>query len=126
MSDRASSLNVFGEPLEDCSHNPLTGFYRNGCCDTGAADRGSHTVCILVTKQFLDYSLEQGNDLTTPQPEYGFPGLRPGDQWCLCAGRWFEAFLDDAAPRVRLRATHQAAVQVVPLEKLKAYAIDLQ
>lgn len=122
---RRPSLNVLGGPLEDCSLRPMTGFYRNGCCDTGADDIGSHTVCIVATEPFLAFSKAQGNDLSTPVPEYGFPGLVPGDRWCLCAPRWQEALEADHAPRVVLRATHQGALDYCSLADLKRYAIDL-
>ena len=117
--------NVFGEPLQSCSDRPLTGFYRTGCCETGPDDRGLHTVCIQVTAEFLAYSKARGNDLSTPQPDFGFPGLKPGDRWCLCAARWREAFEAGKAPRVILGATHEATLEVVELGDLKRYAIDL-
>jgi len=119
-----AKLNVLGEPLATCSENPLTGFYRDGCCNTEAADIGSHTVCTRVTAEFLAFSREMGNDLTTPRAEFGFPGLRPGDQWCLCASRWQEALKAGAAPKVVLKATHAAALKVVKLADLKAHALD--
>ena len=118
-------LNVFGEPLATCSDTPKTGWYRSGCCETDPTDHGSHTVCALMTAEFLDFSRSRGNDLSTPRPEFGFPGLRPGDRWCLCAARWQEAFLAGCAPRVNLRATHQRALDVVALVDVKAHAIDL-
>jgi uncharacterized protein len=116
------SLNVLGEPLEACSTDPMTGFFRNGCCDTGPTDRGVHTVCAVMTAEFLPLSKYLGNDLSTPRPEYGFPGLKPGDQWCLCAGRFLQAHEEGAAPEVRLAATHQSTLSIVPLEVLKVYA----
>ena len=119
------SVNVFGEPLEDCSKAPLAGFFRDGCCNTSDDDLGSHTVCVRVTREFLDFSLSRGNDLTTPHPEFEFPGLRPGDRWCLCAARWLEAYQHGAAPRVMLKATHARALEVVPLTLLSKYAADL-
>ena len=119
------ALNVLGEPLETCSLQPLTGFFRDGCCNTGREDRGSHTVCAVVTADFLAFSRSRGNDLSTPVPEYGFPGLRPGDRWCLCAPRWQEAFLAQCPPRVVLRATHQGALQHCSLVDLKRFALDL-
>jgi uncharacterized protein len=119
------SLNVYGEPLQPCSTNPVTGFFRDGCCNTAKQDFGSHTICVELTREFLEFSRESGNDLSTPQPQFGFPGLKPGDQWCLCAARWLEAFEADAAPRVHLTRTHQAALAIVPLEKLRRYAKDL-
>ena len=117
--------NVLGEHLETCSLSPLTGFTRSGECETGKEDVGSHTVCAQVTQEFLEFSRSRGNDLMTPVPEIGFRGLRPGDRWCLCAARWQEALEADCAPRVALRATHQRALEVVSLDDLKAYAIDL-
>lgn len=118
-------VNVFGEPLATCSTSPMTGWYRNGCCETDEQDRGSHTVCAVVTAEFLAFSASRGNDLSTPRPEFGFPGLRPGDRWCLCAARWREAWEAGCAPRVQLRATHRRALAVVDLAALKAHAIDL-
>lgn len=117
--------NVLGEPLQPCSINPMTGFYRDGCCNTGADDIGSHTVCIVVTAGFLDFSKSRGNDLSTPLPEFGFPGLKPGDRWCLCAPRWQEAFQANQAPRVVLRATHEGALTYCSLADLKRFAMDL-
>jgi uncharacterized protein (DUF2237 family) len=117
--------NVFGEPLQSCSERPLTGFYRSGCCHTGPDDFGLHTVCVQVTSEFLAFSKARGNDLSTPQPEFGFPGLAPGDRWCLCAARWREALEAGKAPRVILGSTHEATLAVVSLEDLKRYAIDL-
>lgn len=122
---RKPSRNVLGEPLESCSHDPLTGFYRNGCCDTSAEDSGSHTVCIVATAEFLAFSKSHGNDLSTPLPEYGFPGLKPGDRWCLCAPRWQEAFEAGMSPRVVLRATHEGALEYCALADLKRHAMDL-
>ena len=117
--------SVLGEPLEICSTSPMTGFIRNGCCETGPGDLGSHTVCIQATEEFLQFSKERGNDLSTPVPEFQFPGLREGDRWCLCAARWREAFEAGMAPRVVLRATHARALEIIPLADLKALAIDL-
>ncbi|RIA47281.1 DUF2237 family protein [Dichotomicrobium thermohalophilum] len=117
--------NVFGEPIASCSDSPVTGFYRNGCCDTGPEDVGSHTVCAIMTDEFLAYTKSVGNDLSTPIPAYGFPGLKAGDRWCLCAARWKQAHAAGAAPRVVLSATNEAALEIVPLEELKRYAIDL-
>jgi len=117
--------NVFGEPLADCSHAPLTGWFRDGCCNTDAGDRGLHTVCAVVTADFLEFSRARGNDLVTPVPEAGFPGLKPGDRWCLCAARWREAFEAGVAPKVALAATHESTLRAVPLESLKRHAIDL-
>lgn len=117
--------NVFGEPLEGCSLNPRTGYYRTGCCDTGPEDAGSHTVCAVVTAEFLAYSAYVGNDLSTPRPEFGFAGLKPGDRWCLCAGRWLQAYEEGVAPDVVLRSTNRAALSIVPLDALRAHALDL-
>jgi uncharacterized protein (DUF2237 family) len=119
------SLNVLGAPLEPCSTSPMTGFFRNGCCDTNEMDRGSHTVCAVMTAEFLAFSKSRGNDLSTPRPEYGFPGLKPGDRWCLCAARWMEAHAVGMAPKVRLVATHRRALDVCPMEALRAHALDL-
>lgn len=124
-NSRKPQLNVFGEPLAVCSANPLTGWYRSGCCETDEQDVGSHTVCIVVTAEFLEFSRFRGNDLSTPQPGTGFAGLKPGDRWCLCAPRWAEALAGGMAPRVHLRATHQGALQFCRLEDLKRYAADL-
>lgn len=121
---QAASLNVLGQPLAQCSLDPLTGFYRDGCCNTGEMDAGSHTVCAVMTEEFLAFSLERGNDLSTPRPAWQFPGLKPGDQWCLCAARWREAFEAGVAPRVRLEATHAAALRYASLDQLKAHAAD--
>jgi hypothetical protein len=121
----AEPRNVFGGKLEDCSIKPMTGFFRNGCCDTSAEDVGSHTVCAVMTDEFLKFSKARGNDLSTPMPDYGFPGLKPGDRWCLCAPRWQEAHLAGQAPRVVLRATHEGALAFCSLADLKRHAIDL-
>ncbi len=122
---RRPSINVLGSTLESCSDQPVTGFFRNGCCDTSAQDFGSHTVCVVMTAEFLAFSKQAGNDLSTPMPEYGFPGLKPGDRWCLCAPRWQEAFEAGQAPRVALRRTHQDALAYCKLEDLKRFAVDL-
>jgi len=122
---RRPSINVLGGQLESCSEAPVTGFFRNGCCDTSAQDYGSHTVCVVMTAEFLAFSKAAGNDLSTPMPEYGFPGLKPGDRWCLCAPRWQEALDAGSAPRVALRATHQDALAYCKLEDLKRFAVDL-
>src|SRR5690242_14624608 len=122
---RAPSRNVLGERLESCSIKPMTGFFRNGCCDTGREDIGSHTICIVATAEFLRYSKSRGNDLSTPMPDYGFAGLKPGDRWCLCAPRWQEALDAGEAPRVVLRATHEGALQYCALADLKRFAVDL-
>ncbi len=120
-----SPRNVLGEPLETCSLKPMTGFFRDGCCDTSREDRGSHTVCAVMTAAFLEFSKSRGNDLSTPVPEYGFPGLQPGNRWCLCAPRWREAFEAGCAPRVVLRATHAGALEYCTLADLKRFAVDL-
>ncbi len=116
--------NVLGGPLATCSNKPLTGFYRTGCCSTGPEDLGSHTVCIIATADFLAFSKSAGNDLSTPMPEYRFLGLKPGDRWCLCAPRWLEAWHAGNAPRVILEATHERALDVIPLEALREFAAD--
>lgn len=123
--DIDEALNVFGEPIETCSNEPLTGFYRDGCCNTSDADYGQHTVCIQVNQAFLEYSRFRGNDLTTPIKEFGFPGLKEGDRWCLCAQRWLEAYEHEMAPKVYLAGTHQRATEIIPIELLKKYAADL-
>jgi uncharacterized protein (DUF2237 family) len=120
---KADSINVLGGALEGCSSAPLTGFFRNGCCDTGPDDHGAHTVCAVMTAEFLAFSKYLGNDLSTPRPEYGFAGLKPGDRWCLCAGRFLQAHHEDAAPQVNLAATHLRTLDVVPLDVLQRYAI---
>ena len=122
---RPGARNVLGEPLEACSIKPMTGFYRDRCCNTGREDIGSHTVCVVMTSAFLDFSKSRGNDLSTPMPESGFPGLKPGDRWCLCAPRWQEAFEASQAPRVALRATHEGALAHCSLADLKRFAVDL-
>ena len=122
---RRPSRNVLGGPLDICSARPLTGFFRNGCCDTATEDLGSHTVCVVVTAEFLAFSQAAGNDLSTPRPEFDFAGLRPGDRWCLCAPRWQEALNAGAAPRVVLRATHEEALDYCTLSELKRHAVDL-
>ena len=120
-----NSLNVFDEPLISCSEDPVTGFYRDGCCNTSDEDIGSHTVCIQVTQEFLEYSRFRGNDLSTPMPDFGFPGLAEGDRWCLCASRWLEAFQQGMAPKVFLTRTHKKALEVIDLDKLKQHAVDI-
>jgi uncharacterized protein (DUF2237 family) len=122
---RRPSRNVLGEKLQPCSAAPVTGFYRDSCCNTGPEDRGLHTVCVVTTAEFLAYSKSCGNDLSTPVPEFGFPGLKPGDRWCLCAARWQEALEADKAPRVVISATHEATLELVDIADLKKYAIDL-
>ena len=128
MKDRReaqAALNVLGEPLAPCSLDPVTGFYRDGCCNTDYDDTGIHTVCVRVTAKFLAFSKQRGNDLSTPMPEFGFPGLKPGDQWCLCAGRWKEALDAGAAPSVVLASTHEETLAIVALDDLKRHALDL-
>jgi uncharacterized protein (DUF2237 family) len=117
--------NVLGGELETCGTDPVTGFYRDGCCNTGPEDLGSHTVCAVVSSEFLKHQQEIGNDLVTPRPEYGFAGLRPGDRWCVCASRWLESYEAGAASPVVLAATHARALDVVPLEALKKHAADV-
>lgn len=119
------SLNVLGEPLEVCGQDPVTGFYRDGCCNSSDEDFGSHTICVEVDQKFLEYTRFRGNDLSTPMPDFGFPGLQVGDRWCLCAKRWLEAVDDGMAPRVLLRSTHKRALEIVTLDKLKEFAKDL-
>ena len=120
-----SPLNVLGGPLEECGTDPMTGFYRDGCCGTGAQDVGSHTVCAVVTADFLAHQQRVGNDLSTPRPEYSFPGLQPGDRWCVVAVRWMQAYRDGAAAPVVLASTHERALDVIPLEALQENAIDV-
>lgn len=117
-----SSKNVLGSKLSSCSETPLTGFYRNGCCDSGEEDAGKHTVCAVMTREFLDFTRAQGNDLCTPAPWFGFPGLNPGDRWCVCVERWKEAMLAGCAPPVVLEATHANALETVTLEELLRHA----
>ena len=120
------SINVLGGPLQPCSTRPMTGFYRNGCGDTGPEDRGSHTVCVVLTDEFLAMSRYLGNDLTTPRPEFGFPGLKAGERWCLCAGRFLQAAQEYAAPKVVLEATHRRALDIVPLALLQAHSVNAE
>lgn len=118
----AASVNVLGDALQPCSLEPMTGFYRTGCCDSGSNDEGVHTVCVVMTEAFLAFSKAVGNDLSTPHPEWGFPGLQPGDRWCLCASRWEEALQHGCAPKVILEATHRRTLEIVELEDLEAHA----
>ena len=120
-----SQLNVLGTELEECGLDPVTGFLRDGQCSTGPQDPGSHTVCAIVDKAFFEFSRSAGNDLITPMPEYGFPGLKPGDRWCLCASRWKQAYEAGCAPPVYLRATHERALKLIDLDILKQFARDL-
>jgi uncharacterized protein (DUF2237 family) len=117
--------NVLGGPLEPCGTEPMTGFYRDGCCASGADDRGQHTICAVVTREFLQHQRGVGNDLTTPIPEYGFPGLQPGDRWCVVAVRWAQAYVAGAAAPVVLASTNAKALEVVPLEALQQHAVDV-
>lgn len=121
MADR----NVLGEPLQPCGTDPLTGFYRDGCCSTGPEDAGSHTICAVITTEFLTHQRSIGNDLSTPRPEYRFPGLNPGDRWCVTAVNWLRAHADGCAAPVVLAATHERAIDVVPLEILQQHAVDV-
>ena len=125
MAEERDGKNVFGEALAICCTAPMTGFYRTGCCETGPEDLGAHVVCVEVTAGFLEFSKARGNDLSTPMPAFGFPGLKPGDRWCLCAARWQEALEAGVAPRVVLTATHERALEQIALADLKRYALDL-
>jgi uncharacterized protein len=120
-----AKLNVLGEPLKACSNTPLTGFFRDGCCNTSALDVGKHTVCVQVTDEFLAFSKYLGNDLSTPHPEFGFDGLKDGDRWCLCVDRWVQAHDEGAAPHVILQSTHQNALETVPFAELRKLALDM-
>lgn len=124
MSSRLGSKNVLGTPLESCSTEPMTGWFRDGCCETQASDRGRHIVCAVMTDDFLNFSRQCGNDLSTPRPKYNFPGLKAGDRWCLCLDRWKEANAAGCAPQVVLKATHQIALERVPLETFQSFAVD--
>ena len=115
-------LNVLGKPLQSCSTDPMTGWFRDGCCRGDPNDRGLHLICVVLTAEFLRFSRSEGNDLSTPRPEYGFPGLKPGDRWCLCATRWRDAYAAGCAPQVLLEATHLNALGVVSLDQLREYA----
>lgn len=122
---RSPALNVLGQGLAFCGTTPMTGFWRDGCCNTGPEDRGVHTVCAIMTAEFLAFSKAAGNDLSTPRPEFGFAGLQPGDRWCLCAARWAEALQAGAAPKLILAATHIATLRLAALDVLKAHALDV-
>lgn len=122
MSTKRNSLNVLGSPLQTCSLDPVTGWFRDGCCETQASDQGRHLVCAIMTEAFLAFSKSRGNDLSTPRPEYNFPGLKPGDRWCLCLERWKEAHAAGKAPNVVLDATHQMALERVPLDIFQKFA----
>ena len=123
--DDKQQLNLFNEIIEECSCEPLTGFFRTGCCDTSDQDLGSHTVCALITEDFLKFSIAKGNDLSTPVPQYNFPGLKEGDRWCLCANRWLEAYRSDSAPAIIAKATNLKALDIIPMEIIKEFAIDI-
>lgn len=125
MTTLPAQHNVFGEPLDECSCNPMTGWFRDGRCATDETDHGLHVICAKMTDEFLAFSKERGNDLSTPRPEHGFPGLRDGDHWCLCALRWLEAYHAGSAPRVRLMATHINVLEVIDMDILKTHAADL-
>ena len=120
-----NQLNIFNEPLELCSNEPKTGFFRTGCCETDAQDIGTHTVCAIMDKEFLQFSFNQGNDLITPAANFDFPGLKPGDRWCLCANRWLEAFEAGFAPQIIARATNIKTLDIISLDKIKLFAIDI-
>jgi uncharacterized protein len=124
-SGKEGGLSVFGRPLEPCSERPKTGFFRDGCCNTSPDDRGAHVVCAQMTAEFLAFSRERGNDLSTPAPQFGFPGLRPGDRWCLCAERWKEALDAGCAPPLYLASTHERALEYISFEQMRRYALDL-
>ena len=118
-------LNIFNEPLEACSFDPVTGFFRSGCCETSKQDTGSHTVCAIMTEEFLKFSKSKGNDLSTPVPAFDFPGLNSGDRWCLCAVRWLEAYEAGSAPSIIARATHRRALEIIPMEAMKEFSLDI-
>jgi uncharacterized protein (DUF2237 family) len=122
---RRDELNVWGGPLEPCGTDPMTGFFRDGCCSTGPEDLGSHTICAVVTAEFLEHQRSIGNDLSSPMPQYRFPGLVPGDRWCVTARNWLRAHQDGAAAHVVMASTHQRALEIVPLEVLAQYAVDV-
>ena len=125
MSEEKIQKNVLGEELESCSENPLTGWFRDGCCNTDEMDRGVHTVCAKVTTKFLKWSKEAGNDLITPHPEFNFPGLKEGDAWCVCAGTYAQSIIAGTACKIYLKRTNYKTLEIIPLEKLKPYAFDL-
>ena len=121
-----NQLNIFDEQLEECSCDPLTGFFRSGCCETSEQDLGSHTVCALMTQEFLEFSFKKGNDLISAVPQFDFPGLKEGDKWCGCANRWLESYENGKAPMVYLRKSHQKSTSIIDIEILKKYALDLE
>lgn len=123
--EKYKSINVLETELEPCSVDPVTGFFRDGCCNTSLLDVGSHTVCAYMTEEFLEFSKAAGNDLSTPRPEFGFDGLKPGDRWCLCASRWLDAEKNGFAPKISLTSTHKSALEVIPVDLLKKHALDL-
>jgi uncharacterized protein (DUF2237 family) len=120
-----TDLNVLGQPLEECGTDPITGFFRDGCCTTGPEDLGSHTVCAVMTTEFLAHQSSVGNDLVTPRPEFAFPGLKPGDRWCVVAARWLQAYHAGAAAPVVLASTHQRSLETIPLTVLRTHAVDV-
>jgi uncharacterized protein (DUF2237 family) len=121
---KSSQMNIHGRPLELCSQDPLTGFFRNGCCDTDNHDRGLHTVCVILTDEFLKFSLEVGNDLSTPRPEFDFPGLKPGQKWCLCANRWLEAYESGVAPPIITESTNIKTLDIINFETIALYSLN--
>ena len=121
---KSSQMNIHGRPLELCSQDPLTGFFRNGCCDTDNHDRGLHTVCVILTDEFLKFSLEVGNDLSTPRPEFDFPGLKPGQKWCLCANRWLEAYESGVAPPIITESTNINTLDIIDFETIALYSLN--
>ena len=121
---KSSQMNIHGRPLELCSQDPLTGFFRNGCCDTDNHDRGLHTVCVILTDEFLKFSLEVGNDLSTPRPEFDFPGLKPGQKWCLCANRWLEAYESGVAPPIITESTNIKTLNIIDFETIALYSLN--
>jgi len=124
MNDEYPDKNVLGGPLHDCSKEPMTGWFRDGCCRTEKGDKGVHTICVEVSEAFLNFSISVGNDLSTPVEAFDFPGLKAGDQWCLCAARWLQAYEEGVAPKVKLAATHERSLEIVPLDALLDHAID--
>ena len=121
---KSSQMNIHGRPLELCSQDPLTGFFRNGCCDTDNHDRGLHTVCVILTDEFLKFSLEVGNDLSTPRPEFDFPGLKPGQKWCLCANRWLDAYESGVAPPIITESTNIKTLDIIDFETIALYSLN--